>query len=196
MRKTAILFTLLLVLGLGPVMGQQLQKKTKENIAVGNDNRRLVKARKLDNRPVDTVLNLDAYIQMKADCQVTKSMDDDGSILMRYPDGYTRKFSNGVIIEVITPDGVRHVPRKFPYTPHMLLAVIQIPPPVPGINDPVYKWLAKFKSDLESDIREAIGGGDSRWSVFLSDESDACGDNIYKQIQFRASFLENYGKAK
>ncbi|MBS1606769.1 MAG: hypothetical protein JST42_29200 [Bacteroidetes bacterium] len=149
-----------------------------------------------NNAPVDSVTSLDGYLQMKADCDITKSIDDDGRIMIRYPDGFIKKFSNGIVVEVITPDGVRHVPKHPYYPPTIRLAVIQIPPPVPGTNDPIYLWLVKFRADLETDIRRSIGGGDARWQQFLSDENTVCQNNIYKQIQFRTAFLENYATAQ
>jgi hypothetical protein len=150
---------------------------------------------RFDDRKVDSVVSLDSYLQMKADCEVVKTLDRDGSILIRYPDGFTKKYYYGLVVEVITPDGIRHVPKRRPYIPHTRIAIIRIPPPVPPASDPLYKWLWQFNSDLEIDIRGSIGGGQARWNEFIADENDACGDNIYKQIQFRTSFLENFGKA-
>jgi len=205
--RTKEILSILLSLSLIPATGQIIKNRTNE---VRTDTMRRVKlagderfiksmAPKTNmlrsNAPVDSVANLNVYLQMKADCEITKSIDDDGKIFIRYPDGFIKKFSNGIIVEVITPDGVRHVP-KYTYYPSIKLAVIQIPPPVPGANDPIYIWLVKFRSDLETDIRRSIGGGDAGWQKFLNDESKVCQNNIYKQIQFRTAFLENYATAQ
>ena len=146
-----------------------------------------------NNVPVDTVTSFDAFLQMKAGCETVKTLGDDGSILIRYPDGFTKKMYDGLLVEVITADGVRHVPKRRPYKPTLYLDIIRIPPPVPGINDPLYKWLNDFNQSLESDIRDLIGK--TGWGQFLGDESEVCNNNIYKQIQFRTKFLENYSTA-
>lgn len=205
--RTKEILSILLSLCLVPAAGQTIQNKTKEvrvdtmqRKRSGSDERfkksMMVKTNMaISNAPVDSVASLSGFLQMKADCEITKSIDDDGKISIRYPDGFIKKYSNGTVVEVITPDGVRHVP-KYTYYPSIKLAVIQIPPPVPGANDPIYIWLVKFRSDLETDIRRSIGGGDARWQQFLSDENTVCQNNIYKQIQFRTAFLENYATAQ
>ncbi len=142
---------------------------------------------------VDTVTSFEQLLQMKSDCETVKTLDADGSILIRYPDGFSKKMNNGALIEITTADGVRHVTRRMPYTPVIHLAVIKVPPPIPGPNDPLYKWLKEFNTSLESDITDLIG--QSGWSQLLSDESEVCNNNIYKQIQFRTKFLENYSTA-
>jgi hypothetical protein len=145
--------------------------------------------------PKDSVTSFNIFLETKADCDVVKTIDDDGIITIRYPDGFTKIIYSGKLTEIITSDGVHHVLKYHPYNPSVKLAVIQIPPPVPGPGDPIFLWLSKFNSDLEKDIRVIIGGGDDRWGQFLSNENNVCGGNIYKQIQFRTSFLENYGTA-
>lgn len=147
-------------------------------------------------RRTDTVPSLEPFLQQKAACEMSKSIDAAGNIIIRYADGFTKKLLQGKYpSEVITPDGVRHVPQRPPMITEPMM-VNTLPPPLPPQGDPMYKWLERFNKDLGTDIKQLIAGSSYGWDGFLQDEDMVCHGNIFKQIQFRTIFLAKFNAAK
>lgn len=147
-------------------------------------------------RKTDTVPSLEPFLQQKAACEFSKSIDADGNIVIRYADGFVKKLLQGKYpLEIITPDGVRHVPQRPPVRTEPMM-VNQLPPPLPPEADPLYKWLESFNNDLGDDIKRLMANSSYGWNGFVQDENRVCHNNLYKQIQFRTIFLAKFNAAK
>jgi hypothetical protein len=143
----------------------------------------------------DTVWNLDPYLQSKANCDFEKAIDSDGCILVRYTDGLTKKICGGKLMEVVTPDGKKHVARLGGTTTYMYVMPIP-PPPNPSDSDTASRWLASYNANLMDEISGLFTDDKNMIAQYISSEKAKCKGSLYKQIEFRTIFIEEFLKAK
>lgn len=133
-----------------------------------------------------------AYLATKESCDFEKTVDDSGCVVIAYADGGKKKVCNGLLFEVITPDGVRHPIRNWSIKQY----VMKIDPPQnPTQTDVSYKWINSFNAEELSEIGKCLRT-DEAMAVYLKREYASCKDNIYKQMEYRSIFLQEYYKAK
>ena len=141
---------------------------------------------------VDTSYSADPYLESKASCEFQKTIDDDGCVIIKYADGLIKKVCKGNVREVITPDGKKHVIK-------VMIAyqyVMKLPaPPNPTESDNSFKWVTSYNLSLMNEIKDHLTT-DKALQDYLSRESNACNGNVYKEIEYRTIFLEEYLQAK
>ena len=143
---------------------------------------------------VDTVLNIDPYLQGNEGCDIEKSATPDGCVLVKYKNGFIKKICNGKVTEVTTPDGKKHVQRAM-NTAYMYVMGVP-PPPNPGTQSNSYQWLSKYNDGLLQDILLFLGNQQSMIDQYNQNEDAKCQGNIYKQIEYRTIFIETFLEAK
>ncbi len=141
----------------------------------------------------DTVADLRPFLQSKANCDFEKAVDSNGCIIIRYTDGLTKKICNGILKEVITPDGIRHI--TIIYTTYSFTMTLP-PPPNPEQADISYQWISTYNDNLMKDITGALGDDSAMINQYNMNEAAYCKGSIYKQIEYRTMFLEEFLKAK
>jgi hypothetical protein len=142
------------------------------------------------NAVPDTVLDLGPYLASKANCDFVTTIDTGGCVIVKYADGFTKKICHKVVTEVITADGHHYVSRHKKNTV-IFLAIMQLTPPNPNTTDVYYNWLKNYAASLLVDIKELLNKDpNSSINSYLAIEHENCGDNIYKQIEYRTSTLE------
>jgi len=143
---------------------------------------------------VDTVYDLKPFLAQKAGCDFEKAVDTAGCVIVRYTDGFAKKICNGDVKEVTTADGRKHVLHWMPST---RMYVMELPPPPnPGQADVAYQWLSNYSDSLMADIKVALGNKPGDIQHYSNNELLACKGNLYKQIEYRTIFLEQYLQAK
>jgi hypothetical protein len=144
---------------------------------------------------VDTVLDLGPFLQAKAGCDFERAFDDNGCVLVRYTDGFTKKICNGRVTEVITTDGRKHVSRFG--NMNIKMYVIPVPAPAnPSGSDNSYQWLVAYNQDLLDEISGLFGDSKAMIKKFSDNEQLKCKGNIYLEIQFRTILIGDFLKAK
>lgn len=133
-----------------------------------------------------------AYLQTKKYCEFEKAVDDDGCVVIQYVDGGSKKICNDFLVEVITPDGLKH--RITNYTFKQFVMKLD-PPNNPPQNDVTYKWISGFNTEALKDISKLLKT-DTDLNKFLKREYTICKDNVYRQMEYRSIFLQEYYKAK
>lgn len=139
--------------------------------------------------PVPPGENLDKYLAGRQDCATEKSIDSNNCVLVRYPDGLIKKICDGKLTEVVTPDGKRHVP------PAMMQTMMMVPKiPIPRLNntDTTYLWIAQFNSELRKDIQSLLGNNADLLNQYMKRETQQCEGDIFKQLVYRITFMENF----
>lgn len=143
----------------------------------------------------DTVLDLNPFLVSKVDCDFIKSVDENSCILVKYKDGLIKRICNGKLTEVITPDGRRHILRNAPVLYHEVMAIPF--PPNPSASDDAYIWLKGYSQNLLSQISdELLHSNQQEINMYTSREQARCNNNIFKEIDFRVTFIEQFLKAK
>ena len=157
-------------------------------------NPRLAEEMKIHKGTIDTVPTLEPYLKEKAACDFEKSVDNEGCILIKYADGFIKKVCEGVTQEVITKDGKKYVKRTY-QTMKMEVQALP-PPPNPSTADPVYKWINKVSEDLLSDVKLLMGNDNQLVTDYMSRENAKCNGSIYRRIEYRMIFIENFYEAQ
>jgi hypothetical protein len=143
----------------------------------------------------DTVWDLKPFLASKQNCDFEKAIDTNGCILVKYNDGLIKKICNGSVVEVITPDGKKHVARIAGSTFYHY--VVRIPSPQnPSATDISYKWLVAYNENLLTEISVLLGDNQNLVTQFKNREKIKCEHNIYKEIEYRTLFIEEVLKAK
>ncbi|MBA4167028.1 MAG: hypothetical protein H0X41_05715 [Chitinophagaceae bacterium] len=143
----------------------------------------------------DTVWNLEPYLQSKANCDFEKAIDSNGCILVKYTDGLTKKICGGKLTEVVTPDGKKHVARLAGTTTYMYVMPIP-PPPNPSDTDTASRWLTHYNGNLMDEISGLFADDENLINQFKTNEHAKCSNSLYKEIEFRTIFIEEFLKAK
>lgn len=144
---------------------------------------------------VDTVGDLTVFLQSKQNCDFEKAVDSNGCIIVRYTDGLTKKICKGSLTEVITPDGRRHVSKYGNMT--MFMYVMPIPaPPNPSDSDTAFNWLVAYHDNLMDEISALCSDNKDIISQFTVNEKAKCNGSLYKEIEYRTMFIEEFLKAK
>ncbi len=133
-----------------------------------------------------------AYLQTKQYCEFEKAVDDNGCVVIHYVDGGSKKLCNDYLVEVITPDGIKHPIRNYTMKQYVLKLD---PPNNPSQTDVTYKWISGFNAEALNDISKLLKT-DADLNKFLKREYASCKDNVYKQMEYRSIFLQEYYKAK
>ena len=147
------------------------------------------------NNPTDTVWNLQPYLQSKAGCDYEKAMDTSGCVLVKYTDGLTKKICGGKLVEVVTPDGRKHVAKLAGATAYMYVMPVP-PPPNPSDTDTAAHWLSSYNANLLDEISGLFADNQTLINQYLGKEQSKCNGSVYKQIEFRTIFIEEFLKAK
>ncbi|MCY7422645.1 MAG: hypothetical protein LH478_12985 [Chitinophagaceae bacterium] len=133
-----------------------------------------------------------AYLQSKKYCGYEKSVDDEGCVVIQYVDGGAKKLCNDMLVEVMTPDGIKHPIR----TNSIQQYVMKLDPPNnPPQTDVTYKWISGFNAEELNEISKLLKT-DAAINQYLKREYANCKDNVYKQMEYRSIFLQEYYKAK
>ena len=143
----------------------------------------------------DTVWDLTPYLQSKVNCDYEKAIDSNGCVLVKYTDGLTKKICAGKLVEVVTPDGKKHVARLAGTTAYMYVMPVP-PPPNPSDTDTAAHWLASYNTNLLDEISGLFADDQTLITHYMNKEEAKCKGSIYKQIEFRTIFIEEFLKAK
>ncbi len=144
---------------------------------------------------VDTVADLDPYLRSKQNCDYEKAIDSNGCVLVKYTDGFTKKICDGQLVEVVMPDGKKHVSR-FGNTKMYMYVTPLPPPPNPTNSDTAFNWLIAYNKNLLDEISGLFADDQDLVSRFMTREKDKCNGSLYKEIEFRTIFIEEFLKAK
>ncbi len=132
------------------------------------------------------------YLQTKQYCEFDKSVDDEGCVVIHYGDGGSKKLCKDMLVEVVTPDGLRHPIRANSIKKYVMKLD---PPNNPSQTDVTYKWISGFNAEALNDISKLLKT-DADLNKYLKREYASCKDNVYKQMEYRSIFLQEYYKAK
>ncbi len=141
---------------------------------------------------VDTSYSAEPFLISKKDCAFEKTIDNAGCVVIKYTDGLIKKMCGGYVTEVITPDKKRHIIRVMV----IQQLVMKIHPPAnPAKTDNAFNWLTFYSNNLLKEIEKDINNT-NLFNQYTSRENALCGDNIYKAIEYRTIFLEEFLGAK
>jgi hypothetical protein len=130
--------------------------------------------------------DLGKYLQSRQDCNVEKSIDSNNCVLVKYPDGLIKKYCDGKLTEIVTPDGKRHALNQ------VYMYVPKLPPPQVSSNDPTYVWLASFNDELLKDIQNLLNKDQDLINQYLQREGLQCQKDVFRQVVYRMTFMENF----
>ena len=166
----------------------QIIKSTHQNASQRADN---YKQKYLLNF-VDTAYSTEPYLVSKKDCEFVKSIDADGCVIIRYSDGLVKKVCNGYISEVITQDGRLHIIRPPNYVRDYVMRVPYPPNPAATANSS--DWLNAYNLSLLDKIEKLLKNN-ATIKEYQSREKANCRGNIYREIEYKTIFLEEFFKA-
>jgi hypothetical protein len=153
---------------------------------------------KIFTRPIhtDTVQmeEAEAMLEMKRACECEKYVDTAGCMMVHYADGLSKRICSGSLVEVITADGKRHIVRQ---PPRMMMGVVKLRPPEnPSTSDVSYQWLKVYSEELFGDVQALLQKNNKAIADFLSREKRSCENNVYRQVVYRTTFIEEFLKAR
>jgi hypothetical protein len=133
-----------------------------------------------------------AWLKSKEQCESQKTVDESGCVLIKYSDGGVKKFCNGSLVEVTTPNGRPHPIRGSKITQYVMKLD---PPNNPQQADISYKWISAFNQQVLNEISKFLRT-EGELNEFLSRENSICRGNIYKQLEYRTIFVQEYLMAR
>ena len=138
--------------------------------------------------------DLTPYYREKDNCQSWVNVSCNGSIIVTYSDGTKKIAWNAKVEEVITPDGIKHIQKPRPPC-HNCYVVRRTLPLNPDANSKEGMWLQQFNEQLIQDISTLLGD-EQMYKYYQKRETVESNGNVYKQMELRTTFIEEYSKAK
>lgn len=165
-----------------PIQRAYLTRKIKVNSSL------LKMVNRAPLQPPQPGEDLGKYLEGRQDCNVEKSIDSNNCVLVKYPDGLIKKICDGKLTEIVTPDGKKHTVRVY----QVYMYVPKLPPPQVSSSDPTYVWLASFNDELLKDIENLLNKDKDLINQYLQREGIQCQKDVFRQVEYRMTFMENF----